>query len=143
MNLFTRWGKFNLVGAAGMAVQLTSLALLNRALHGHYLLASSLALELTLLHNFAGHLHFTWRDRQRSGSWIHQLLRFHLANGSISMLGNLVLMPLFVGHLHLPVLAANVAVIAVCSTANFSLGYRWVFAGRLNADAPRELGASA
>ncbi len=52
MNTFIRWGKFNLVGAIGMVVQLTALALFNRWSRGHYLCASAAAVEITLLHNF-------------------------------------------------------------------------------------------
>ena len=64
MNTFIRWAKFNLVGAMGMAVQLAALALFNRWTAGHYLYASAAAIELTLLHNFVWHLHYTWRDRR-------------------------------------------------------------------------------
>ena len=64
MNALIRWCKFNVVGAMGMAVQLGSLALLNRLTEGHYLVATAVALELTLVHNFVWHLHYTWRDRR-------------------------------------------------------------------------------
>ena len=56
MNTFIRWGKFNLVGAMGMVVQLAALAVFSRWAAGHYLCASAAALELTLLHNFVWHL---------------------------------------------------------------------------------------
>ena len=52
MNTFIRWGKFSLVGAMGMAVQLAALTLFNRWTAGHYLYASAAAIELTLVHNF-------------------------------------------------------------------------------------------
>ncbi len=60
---FIRWGKFNLVGAMGMIVQLGVLALLNQRWPGHFLAATAAAIELTLIHNFIWHLHTTWRDR--------------------------------------------------------------------------------
>ncbi|GGA67736.1 hypothetical protein GCM10011507_19110 [Edaphobacter acidisoli] len=129
MNAFLRWVKFNLVGAMGMALQLASLALFNHLSDGRYLLASAVAVELTLLHNFVWHLHFTWRDRSGSASWISQLVRFHLSNGLVSMLGNLVLMRLFIQQEHLPLLVANVIAIICCSIANFCLSNHWVFAG--------------
>ncbi len=128
MNLFIRWGKFNLVGAAGMVVQLASLALFNRCFAGHYLLATAAALELTLLHNFIAHLHYTWRDRRHNSELLAQLLRFHLSNGLVSMLGNLALMRLLVGVAHLPLLASNCIAILCCSILNFSLGHHWAFA---------------
>jgi putative flippase GtrA len=135
MNTFIRWGKFNLVGAMGMVVQLTALALFNRWMAGHYLWASAAAIELTLLHNFTWHLHYTWRDRRDGASWPRQLVRFHLSNGLVSMLGNLVLMRLLVHEAHLPLLISNVIAILCCSLANFCLGDNWAFAE------PRQAGA--
>ena len=128
MNFLIRFSKFNLVGAIGMAVQLSSLALFNRLAPGHYLIVSAVALELTLVHNFIWHLHYTWPDRRRRSALLTQLLRFHLSNGMVSMLGNLGLMRLLVKRAHLPVLAANTAAICCCSVLNFSLGNDWAFA---------------
>ena len=128
---FYRWLKFNLVGAIGVAVQLSTLALFNHFARGHYLLATIAALELTLLHNFVWHLHYTWRDAtpcRPLGSTLIQLLRFHLSNGLISLTGNLLLMRLLVAQAHLPVLAANAIAILACSLANFLLSHYWIFA---------------
>ena len=130
MNLFVRWLRFNLVGAAGMVVQLGALALLNRWVGGHYLCASAAALEVTLLHNFVWHLNYTWRDRRDIPALRVQLLRFHLSNGVVSMLGNLVLMRILVENLRLPVLIANSIAILCCSVVNFALGDLWAFAKR-------------
>lgn len=125
---FVRWCKFNLVGAVGMAVQLAALALINHLVPGHYLLATAAALELTLLHNFAWHLGYTWRDRRHASALRTQLLRFHLSNGLVSLAGNLLLMRLLVGAAHLPLLAANSTAILCCSILNFILGNEWAFA---------------
>jgi len=128
-----RWSKFNLVGAVGMLVQLAALALFNRCAPGHYLLASTAALELTLLHNFVAHLHYTWRDRRDNSELLAQLMRFHLSNGLASMLGNLALMRLLVGVAHLPLLVSNGIAILCCSIVNFCLGNNWAFAARTHA----------
>jgi putative flippase GtrA len=133
VNSFIRWGKFNLVGAMGMVVQLVALALFNRSMAGHYLYASAAAIELTLLHNFVCHLHYTWRDRRESTALLSQLIRFHLSNGLVSMLGNLALMRVFVDRARLPLLAANCIAIVCCSMVNFCLGDNWVFAGKSHA----------
>jgi len=111
-----------------MVVQFAALAVLNHWTRGHYLIASSVAIELTLLHNFAWHLHYTWRDRRDSSSRLAQLAKFHLSNGLVSLAGNLILMRLLVHEAHLPVLAANGASILCCSIVNFSLGNLWAFA---------------
>jgi putative flippase GtrA len=130
VNTFIRWCKFNLVGAMGMVVQLAALALFNRLTAGRYLLASAAALELTLLHNFAWHLHYTWRDRRDRSALLVQLVRFHLSNGLDSMLGNLTLMRLLVHEARIPLLASNSIAILCCSAVNFCLGNNWAFAPR-------------
>jgi putative flippase GtrA len=130
MNTIIRWGKFNLVGAIGAMVQLGALALLGRFAAPHYLLATAAVIELTLLHNFLWHLHFTWRDRRDDSALSTQFLRFQLSNGLISMLGNLVLMRMLVQGAQLPLLVANGIAILCCSVVNFCVGDRWAFAVR-------------
>ena len=126
VNTWRRWWVFNGVGLAGFGVQLGVLAALNRLVPGHYLLATAAAIELTLLFNFALHLRFTWGDRGGSG-W-GQMWRFHLANGVVSMVGNLMLMRVLVGA-GVPVLAANAVAVGCCSVVNFVLADVWAFGG--------------
>lgn len=127
MNTFVRWTKFNLVGALGMVVQLVLLAVLNRRAPGHFLLTSAAAVEVVLLHNFVWHLRYTWVDRRNHSGRLSQLARFHLSNGPVSLLGNLLLMPILVKQAQLPVLGANFVSILCCSLINFFLGDSWAF----------------
>jgi putative flippase GtrA len=128
MNTLIRWAKFNLVGAMGTVLQLAALALFNRWTGGHYLLASAAAIEITLLHNFAWHLHYTWRDRRDHSTRLAQLMRFHLSNGLVSLFGNLVLMRILVQDAHLLLLVSNGIAILCCSIINFCLGDNWASA---------------
>ncbi|HEY3625509.1 MAG TPA: GtrA family protein [Terracidiphilus sp.] len=128
MNAFVRWCKFNAVGALGMVFQLAVLAVVNRLAPGRYLAATAVAIELTLLHNFIWHLRYTWRDRIKAGTVLGKLVRFHLSNGLVSMVGNLGLMRLLVQVARVPVLQANGVAILVCSMVNFWLGQNWAFA---------------
>jgi len=130
MSALARWGKFNLVGAMGAVAQLVSLAILNRMMPGHYLVASAVALELTLLHNFVWHVHYTWREPRERATLLRQCLRFHLSNGMVSLVGNLVLMRVLVGGARQHVLAANAIAILCCSLVNFCLGETWVFGAK-------------
>jgi putative flippase GtrA len=130
MNTVIRWGKFNLVGAMGMVVQLAALGVFSRLAPGHYLLATAAAIELALLHNFVWHVHYTWRDRRDRSALVTQLIRFHLANGLVSMVGNLALMRILVQQAYLPVLVANTIAILLCSIANFLIGNNWAFAAK-------------
>ena len=125
---FPRLLKFSLIGGIGAGVQLSVLAALT-ALRIDYLPATVLAVECALIHNFFWHRRFTWADRAGSGMHclIASLLRFHLSNGLISLVGNLLLMRCFVAGLRWPILRANVAAIATCFIANFLASDRWVF----------------
>ena len=128
MNPLTRFLRFNLVGLLGIITQLTTLTLLNRAIPTRYLLTSTLAVEFTLLHNFTWHIHYTWpQTKITHRSATIALLRFHLSNGLISLLGNLALMRAFVRSFHSPILLANALAIACCGLTNFLLAHRWVF----------------
>lgn len=125
--LLRRWLRFNAVGLAGMAVQLAVLALLSRMWRGHYLLASGMAVEAAVLHNFMAHMQCTWRERRRRIVPLSAWWRFQVSNGGVSLAGNVLLMRMLVGGAHLPVLAANIIAVGVCGLANFWLGDSWVF----------------
>lgn len=127
---FRRWCKFNLVGGAGILVQFATLFVLKGALHVQYLAATALAVETAVLHNFFWHERYTWADRCTSQSWRpspRRLLRFHLANGAVSIIGNLALMKVMVGQGHMNYLIANSIAICLCSLANFLVSEEWVF----------------
>lgn len=129
--LLRRWLKFNFVGALGIGVQLATLALLTRA-GLWYLAATAFAVETAVIHNFLWHERMTWRDRATPllRHLLGRFLRFQLANGLISLLGNLLMMRLLVGALHVPILWANMAAIAACGLVNFLVSDRLVFVNR-------------
>ena len=129
-----RWLKFNFVGLIGIGVQLLVLALLKSGLHLNYLLATALAVETAVVHNFLWHERFTWRDRVAKAR-LAQFIKFNLTNGAISIFGNVLLMRLFAGTMRVPYLAANLFTITCCSVFNFMVGDRFVFR-RLNQSVP-------
>ena len=124
-----RWLKFNAVGGIGIAVQLAALAVFRSWLKVDYLLATGLAVEIAVIHNFLWHERFTWADRPatRPMQSLLRLAKFNASNGAVSMVGNLGLMRLLVGELKLNYVAANLIAIVVCSLMNFLLGDRFVF----------------
>jgi len=124
-----RWIKFNAVGGVGILVQLAALWLLKSGLNVNYLIATALAVETAVLHNFLWHERYTWADRVRRSlrNSSLRLLKFNLTNGGISILGNLFLMQLLVGSLGVNFLVSNVASIVVCSILNFVVSDRLVF----------------
>ena len=123
-----RWLKFNAVGGIGIVVQLACLGVLT-SLGTNYLLATGLAVEAAVVHNFFWHERFTWADRRRLSfaSSLARFARFNMTTGASSIAGNLLLMLLLVGAARLPYAAANLLSIATCSIINFVVSDRLVF----------------
>jgi dolichol-phosphate mannosyltransferase len=122
-----RFVRFNAVGVVGFLLQMAVLWLLVRA-GVHYLLATALAVECAVLHNFLWHERWTWKDRPATGRVrLGRLARFHALNGMVSLIGNLMLMRGLVGVLGMPVLAANLIAVSICALVNFAASERAVF----------------
>jgi putative flippase GtrA len=128
-DLFRRWLAFNGVGLLGVAVQLTTLAALVDLAGWHYLPATAIAVEIAVLHNFAWHQRWTWRDRpsRSERATLARLSRFHLLNGMVSLIGNLGLMAVLTGGLGLQPVPANGIAIVSCSVVNFVASEALVF----------------
>ena len=95
----------------------------------NYLAATALAVEAAVLHNFVWHEHVTWSDviaPFRHGVW-SRLLCFHVANGLISILGNLGFTWTLVERMGWPYLVANVSSVLICSLLNFFATDLFVF----------------
>jgi dolichol-phosphate mannosyltransferase len=128
---WARWAKFNAAGAAGVLVQLVVLWVL-RQVDVNYLVATVVAVEAAVLHNFLWHERWTWRHRSLSdpAAWPLRLLKFQVTNGIFSVLGNLLLMGWLVGTLRGPVMLSNLISIGLCSTANFLAADSFVYRTR-------------
>ena len=122
-----RWIAFNSVSALGIVVQMGLLWMLTSGLGMNYLLATGLAVEAAVLHNFLWHQHWTWADRAYSGTLLRRLVRFHLTNGALPLAANIILIQIFVERLHFNYLNANALAIALCSLFTFFAGDRFVF----------------
>src|SRR5260370_13685656 len=121
-----RWLKFNAVGVAGFALQLGLLWVFTRVCGIHYLLATTLAVEIAVLHNFVWHELWTWRGLAAADRW-RRLVRFHLANGFVSIASNVMLTWMLKDGLHLPLLVANAGAVVMTALLNFALAAVWVF----------------
>jgi putative flippase GtrA len=121
--------KFNLVGGIGIIVQLAALAVFRSLLKLDCLVATGLAVEIAVIHNFLWHERFTWADRTgtRPFQSLVRLGKFNATNGAVSIAGNLALMRLLAGEFQLNYVAANLIAITVCSLVNFALSDSLVF----------------
>ena len=123
-----RVSAFIVVGAIGFAVQMGVLLWLTSIHHWPYPLATAIAVEIAVLHNFAWHERWTWGDRAiTDGGLARRLLRFHLGTGLTSLIGNMVVTVAAIELLHAPTLVANACAVAATSLANFLIADRWVF----------------
>ena len=123
--------RFNVVGIVGFALQMAVLRLLQycapRWVGVHPLLASAIAIEICLIHNFIWHRLYTWRERSEGRPWLWQCVRFHLSNGAISIAGGAVIVHLLIHNPHITLMVANVIAVLICAVANFFAGNDWVF----------------
>jgi len=110
-------------------VQLAALAVFRAWLGVDYLLATGLAVEIAVIHNFLWHERYTWADRPaaRAMQSLVRLAKFNASNGAVSIIGNLGLMRLLVGEMKLNYVASNLVAIVLCSVVNFLLSDRLVF----------------
>jgi putative flippase GtrA len=126
----TRWTRFASVGVIGFVVQLLTLQTLIDAFDVAYPLAVALSVEAAILHNFAWHERWTWRDRGLDAgvdAVCARLLRFNAAAGTVSLLGNVGFTALFVETIGMPVIVANVLAIACLTVVNFAVADRLAF----------------
>ena len=125
----TRFGRFASVGVIGWAVQLGALwALLSMGLH--YGLATALAVEVAILHNFVWHQLYTWRDAPAppARSVARRLLRFNASTAVVSVLGNVLVTALAIEYLRLPPLMANALAVTILCCVNYAAARSWIFA---------------
>ena len=127
MNALVRFLRFNAVGAVGVGVQLAALWGLTDVAHMHYLFATPAAVALAVVHNFAWHWWWTWRDRTDAGTVAATFVRFAAANGALSLVGNFCVMVTLVSGAHVQPVVANGVAIGVCGLVNFWLGDAVVF----------------
>lgn len=124
--ILRRWGRFNVVGVGGFLLQLGVLWLLARVIGVNYLIATGLAVEISLLHNFVWHEMWTWKGMAIEGRW-RRLARFHLANGFVSIATNVLFTGLLVQVAHLPLLVSNTLAVGATALFNFAAAALWVF----------------
>ena len=122
----TRCLKFYAVGFLGILVQLAVLQCMTATLHIHYMVATALAVEAAIIHNYAWHERFTWSDR-RSPKTLTRFLKFNLTTGALSILGNVAAMRILVALWKLNYVLANAITITVCSIGTFLVSDRVVF----------------
>jgi putative flippase GtrA len=139
MSSSTRLARFAGVGFVGFAIQCAVLHMLAAGAGVHYAIATGLAVEAAILHNFAWHEAWTWRDRMAgTGGRLARLMRFNGFTAVVSILGNVMLVTLFVESLRLPLIVSNAMAVVSVSIVNLVASDLWVFRARRRPPAHRE-----
>ena len=131
MSAGERFVRFNGVSAVGVALQLALVWWLTSRSHLGPAAATGIAVAATVVHNFIWHRFWTWGDRRTAaGRTGVALLRFVLANGVVSMAGNLVVVQSVLTVSQIGPVVANIAAIGTCGLFNFWISDRVVFGVR-------------
>jgi putative flippase GtrA len=130
----TRWLRFNLVGVAGFAVQMATLAALATSWSVPPAIAVAAAVLTAVSHNFAWHERVTWPGLPAAGRW-RRWLAFNASTGTVSVITNIVVTSLVMAATGAPLLVANLVAVISASIVNFVVSDRLVFvAPPLNAE---------
>ena len=114
-----RFIRFNVVGGLGIGVQLIVVGALVHGVGVDPVLATAAGVSAAVLHNFGWHVRWTWRDRMGPGvSRSAAFVRFAGANGVISLVGSILMMPVLTGA-GLTAIPANLVTIAACGLLNY------------------------
>lgn len=122
-----RVGAFVIVGWLGFVVQLASVLLFARVIGVPILIATAGSVVVAVLHNFAWHVLWTWRDRAGPRAF-RRLVHFTLATGSSSIASNVAAVAVLAGICHMDPLVATTTAVAATSVLNYWLCDRYVFA---------------
>jgi putative flippase GtrA len=116
-----RWGIYNVVALGGFVLQVSTLSVLTRLWGWNHTAATLLAVELALLHNFAGHTGWTWADRRPRGSrpLLRRLGRYQAALSVMALLN--VAATVALARIGLPIEIANVVAVVSLSVVSFLL----------------------
>ena len=113
---------FGSVAAGGFALQLAVLVTLAGGLGVNYLLATALAVEAAIVHNFFWHHRRTWSDRRVDGARevCLRFARYNAGTALTSIGGNLLMMWILVSGAGLHYALANAITVPSLALVNFA-----------------------
>ena len=122
--------KFGVVGASGVVVNMGGLYLLKEFGRLPVEIASLLAIELSILSNFAINYVWTWRDRASAGAFWTKVLRYHIGAGATAFLGNYLILIALTEFFGMHYMISNLIGIGVGTLANYVINDLWTFKKR-------------
>ena len=121
--------KFAVVGGSGVGVNMGLLYLLTRFFHLDVSIASPIAIEVSILTNFALNNAWTFRRRKSPVPFVSRIVRYHLVTGLAGLVNYLTLL-LLVKLAGMNDMLANLIGIGVGTIINYSLNSLWTWKRR-------------
>ena len=128
VNDVERFARFNGVGALGILVQLLVVHALVRWIGLPVSTATAAGVCAAVVHNFIWHRHWTWADRRDHHTPVFAtFFSFALANGLVSLVGNVAIVSALSAWSGVGPIAGNLVAIAACGLINYWTGDQVVF----------------
>jgi dolichol-phosphate mannosyltransferase len=124
--LLWRLGKFGIVGASGVGVNLGVFWMLSTLLGLHYLVSAAAAIEIAVTSNYLLNNNWTFADRRLGVSNATSFMRYHAVSIGGTVI-NLAILQVLVGALGLAPIVANLCGIVAATSWNFGLSLRWTW----------------
>jgi len=124
-----RYFKFGVVGFSGLLVNIGIAYILKNIFSIQSLIASALAIEVSILNNFFWNSIWTWRDREQEDIWI-RLLKYHIAV-SLGAIINMGMDFLLLKYTTMQYILAHSTGVFAGSIFNFFLNDKWTFSKKL------------
>jgi putative flippase GtrA len=118
---------FLAVASGGFLLQTATVTFLTHVSSIAPEVATAIAVEIAVLHNFFWHERWTWADRAAAQSRLRRFGGYQLATGSTSLAGTLVVVSMAMRLFAIDVTTANVIAVVVMSVANYTIADRWIF----------------
>jgi dolichol-phosphate mannosyltransferase len=122
----TRIIKFALVGLSGILVNMGFLYLLSELLHIYYLIASIIAIEISIISNFFLNDLWTWSDRKKK-KLFNRLYQYHISVGLTAIFVNWLLLFILTEVFGIYYLISNLIGIGCGTLFNYILNDVWTF----------------
>ncbi len=117
--------RFAIVGFIGIIINLFTLYSLVEFLKTNYLIASAIAIELSIINNFFLNNYWTFESRKIKTSVINLFLKFNLVS-LIALSANVLVMHILVNMNYWYILAQFIGIL-VAFLINFIINNKWVF----------------
>ena len=121
-----RLARFSAVGASGVAVNMGILIALKSGLGLPVAISSLIAIELSILSNFALNNAWTWSDR-RTTPLGQRLIKYHAVAGITALASNWFLLIVLTQFFGIDYRISNLIGIAAGMVLNFSWNHAWTF----------------